>query len=218
MSTSSRNGRGLSVLVVEDDADTADALAILLKLHGHSVTIARTGTAGLAAARECQPNVILLDIGLPELDGWEVARRIRLMTWDKEPFLVAITGFGQDHDLRQSAEVGIDLHLTKPVEPDVLMRLFDPIYRLTCATMPAAERRSFSSADFGLATMTVEGRSVHWWEYSHRVSHRVIANLEVIHRVADHCDSVRRAMRMFEPTRMRALSGPCSQVVSVRGA
>ena len=114
------DARALRVLVVEDEADSARSLAMLLRLFGHQVEVAPDGASALEAARARPPDVVLLDIRLPGPDGWEVARRIRGWDAPTRPLLVAVTGYGSEEDLRRSEEAGIDLHLTKPAEPDQL--------------------------------------------------------------------------------------------------
>jgi DNA-binding response OmpR family regulator len=111
---------GLRILVVEDDADTANSMAMLLHLYAYDVQIARDGKTALRAVVENQPDVVLLDIGLPKLDGWQLAREIRGHSSKKRPFLIAISGFGRQSDHTRSEEAGIDLHLVKPVEPEML--------------------------------------------------------------------------------------------------
>jgi CheY-like chemotaxis protein len=115
--------RPLRLLIVDDNKDTADTLAMLLRLNGHEVSTAASGPAGLQAARSETPDVVLLDLGLPGIDGYEVARRIREKT-DK-PLLIAVTGYGQAEDRERSKEAGFEHHLVKPVDPlklqDLLM-------------------------------------------------------------------------------------------------
>jgi CheY-like chemotaxis protein len=127
----------LRVLVVEDHADSADSLAMLLGLSGHAVQVAYDGLAALAAARSWPPDVVLLDIGLPGMDGWQVAERLHEQLAPKKPLLIAFTGYGQDTDRRRSEEAGIDLHLLKPVEPDQLLQLLSRFQRLL--TQPAGQ-------------------------------------------------------------------------------
>lgn len=109
--------KGLHILIVEDNPDSAFSTALLLRLYGHEVRMVHDGRAALQVIGEDPPDVVLLDIGLPGLDGWEVARQIRRPPEQKKPFLIAITGYGQEEDRRRSAEAGIDLHLVKPVDP-----------------------------------------------------------------------------------------------------
>src|SRR5262249_35673184 len=115
--------RPLRVLVVDDNRDATESLAMLLELKGHTVYLAHDGPAGLDAARAHHPEVVLLDIGLPRMDGYEVARRLREDEQMKDVFLVAMTGYGQDADRRRSREAGFDCHLVKPVDLDDLQGL-----------------------------------------------------------------------------------------------
>lgn len=114
----------LDVLIIEDNADAADALAMLLSLVGHRPRITAEGQAGLDAARLRRPDVVLCDIRLPgALDGYDVARALRQDPGGADLFLVALTGYGQDVDRQRSRGAGFDLHLTKPVQPDELVRI-----------------------------------------------------------------------------------------------
>jgi PAS domain S-box-containing protein len=112
------------VLVVDDNKDAANALALLLEAEGHEVRTAADGVTGLALAREYGPEVVLLDISLPRLDGYEIARRMREDAQLRSATLIAITGYGQSHDRARAAAAGFDYHLTKPVEYTSLQRLF----------------------------------------------------------------------------------------------
>jgi PAS domain S-box-containing protein len=119
-----RSGAGSacpSVLVVDDNADAVEALKLLLESAGHRVFTAYDGEQALACAQAAQPDVVLLDIGLPRLNGFEVARRLRVMT--PRILLVAVSGYGQEQDRRQSREAGFDHHLVKPVDLDALLAL-----------------------------------------------------------------------------------------------
>ena len=107
------------VLVVEDNEDARETLKRMLELAGHHVRVAVDGTAALAAVRSAVPDVALIDIGLPQMDGYEVARRIRA-THEKRPLLVAVTGYGLPEDRNRSREAGFDLHLVKPVDTATL--------------------------------------------------------------------------------------------------
>ena len=111
------------VLIVDDNVDQAVSLAELLEIWGQQVRVAHDGAAGLEAARQFQPDLILLDIGLPGIDGYEVARRLRQDPETREMTLVALTGYGQDEDRSQAYAVGFDQHLVKPVAPDILREL-----------------------------------------------------------------------------------------------
>ncbi|WP_223275326.1 ATP-binding protein [Delftia tsuruhatensis] len=111
------------ILVVDDNADAADTLSMLLGLLGAEVEIARDGPGALAMHDAFRPDVVLLDIGLPGMDGLEVARRIRARQGRDQVLLIALTGWGQEDDLRRSREAGMDHHLVKPVSFDTLERL-----------------------------------------------------------------------------------------------
>ncbi len=115
------NGRALRLLVVDDNKDTAESLAMLLRLSGHQVTTANSGPDGLQATLSDTPDVVLLDLGLPGIDGYEVARRIREKT--SHPRLIAMTGYGQKEDRQRSKEAGFEYHLVKPVDPVKLQQL-----------------------------------------------------------------------------------------------
>src|SRR5690606_4810566 len=111
----------LHILIADDNRDAADSLAMLLRCDGHEVRIAADGEAALEAFRDCTPDAALLDIGMPRMDGFELARRIRAT--DARVLLVAITGWGQAGDRERSAAAGFDHHLTKPVDYDALASL-----------------------------------------------------------------------------------------------
>jgi CheY-like chemotaxis protein len=115
----------LRVLVVEDHADTAASMAVLLRIHGHEVEVAPDGPSALRIAEDRPPDVALLDIGLPGLNGWHVARRLRERAAGKKQLLIAVTGYGQEEDRRRSLEAGIHLHLLKPVDPEDLEKLLE---------------------------------------------------------------------------------------------
>jgi CheY-like chemotaxis protein len=115
--------RRLRVLVVEDGDDAREMLQALLTLHGHEVVTAATGAEALAAFETFDADVVLLDIGLPDMDGYEVARRLRASDPTHAVRLVALTGYGQSEDENRAYQAGCDLHITKPVEPQSLARL-----------------------------------------------------------------------------------------------
>jgi len=117
------SSRRLRILIVEDNLDAARTLGRLLTRYGHDVTMAHTGPAGVEAARKRHPEVVLCDLGLPEMDGFEVARTLRQDPETADARLIAVSGYGQDEDRRRSEEAGFDLHLTKPVDPADLQRL-----------------------------------------------------------------------------------------------
>jgi len=125
-STKSSPVLGQSILVVDDNQDSAESLAMLLRLVGHEVRTAHDGLAAVGAAEVFQPDVVLLDIGLPKLDGYEVARRIRAQRGD-EVVLVALTGWGQQEDRQRAKDAGFDHHVTKPIEFEALKTLLRSI-------------------------------------------------------------------------------------------
>jgi signal transduction histidine kinase len=111
------------ILVVDDNHDAAESLAALLELHGHEVQTVHDGQEAVEAAARLQPDVVLLDIGLPKLDGHQAARRIREQQGKRDMLLVAVTGWGQEEDRRLSKESGFSAHLVKPVTLDALTKL-----------------------------------------------------------------------------------------------
>ena len=115
-----RTAPSRDVLVVEDNDDARETLKRMLELAGHRVRVATDGAAAVQAAHSAMPDIALIDIGLPQMDGYEVARRIRADMQGKRPFLVAITGYGLPEDRNRSREAGFDVHLVKPVDAAVL--------------------------------------------------------------------------------------------------
>ena len=115
--------RPLRVLVVDDSEDTTELLGTLLEMAGHSIQVAHTGPSALEVAAAFRPDAIILDIGLPGLDGYQVAQRLREDPALRSVTLIAATGYGQEEDLRRSREVGFDQHLVKPIDPGELQRL-----------------------------------------------------------------------------------------------
>ena len=111
------------ILVVDDNRDAAETLAELLELAGHDLRTAHDGLEAVEMAAEFRPDLVLLDIGLPRRNGYEVARKIREQSWGQGMVLVALTGWGQEEDRRRSREAGFDHHMIKPVGPDALMKL-----------------------------------------------------------------------------------------------
>jgi PAS domain S-box-containing protein len=114
-----------SILVVDDNIDAAASMAMLLRLAGHAVTIAHEGNAALESASRQAPDVLLLDIGLPGMDGYEVARHLRARPEGRGVRIIALTGYGQEEDRRRSMEAGFDGHLVKPVMPVDLFSVID---------------------------------------------------------------------------------------------
>jgi CheY-like chemotaxis protein len=119
------------VLVVDDNVDAAVSLGMLLRLAGQDVRVAYDGPTALRMAVEFQPHLVLLDIGMPGMDGYEVCRRLRGEIGLAQATLAALTGWGQDEDRRRSHEAGFDRHIVKPVDPSVLQRLIDELPRAT---------------------------------------------------------------------------------------
>jgi signal transduction histidine kinase/ActR/RegA family two-component response regulator len=111
---------GRHILVVEDNPDARETLAMLLELAGHRVELAADGATGLEKALALQPEVALVDVGLPRMDGYEVARRIRASKGVRRPYLVALTGYGAPEDRERALGAGFDAHIVKPVDPDTL--------------------------------------------------------------------------------------------------
>jgi CheY-like chemotaxis protein len=111
---------GRRVLIADDNKDAADSLAVLLEIGGHEVRVAHGGHAALALAQAFRPEVALLDIGMPELSGYEVATALRKEPWGKAMQLIALTGWGQESDRLHSKAAGFDWHLTKPIDLDTL--------------------------------------------------------------------------------------------------
>jgi CheY-like chemotaxis protein len=117
------------VLVVDDNRDAADSLAMLLRIRGHDAHVVYDSLQAEAEFDAFRPEVVLLDLGMPDLSGHEVAQRLRRKPQGREPLIVAVTGWGQDEDRRRSREAGFDLHMTKPVDPDdLLMLLARPLH------------------------------------------------------------------------------------------
>jgi CheY-like chemotaxis protein len=111
------------ILIVDDSRDSADSLTMLLQLMGHEVGTAYDGEHAVEAARALQPEVVLLDIGMPKLNGYDACRRIREQPWGRGMFLIALTGWGQEEDRRRTEEAGFNHHIVKPVDPAMLMKL-----------------------------------------------------------------------------------------------
>ena len=108
------------VLVIDDDRDVADSLAMLLDLLGCDVRTAYSGAVGASLVSDFQPGIVFLDLGMPEMNGYETARRIRSEPAGQQAQLVALSGWGQDFDKKRTREAGFDRHLVKPADIDVL--------------------------------------------------------------------------------------------------
>lgn len=111
------------ILLIDDNVDAADSLGQILELMDHEVRTAYDGESGIEAARAFRPDIVLCDIGMPKMNGYDTARALRSEAWGKDTVLVALTGWSHEEDRRKSAEAGFDHHLVKPVEVDTLMAL-----------------------------------------------------------------------------------------------
>jgi CheY-like chemotaxis protein len=116
---------GRKILVVDDNVDAAESLAIVLRMKGHQVRTAHDGAAALALAEAEKPEIVLLDLGMPGMDGVTVARELRARQNGKPLRIIALTGWGQESDRERTREAGFDDHLVKPVAPELLLDLFD---------------------------------------------------------------------------------------------
>jgi CheY-like chemotaxis protein len=114
---------GRRVLIVDDDAEGREALRALLEVWGHQVEVAENGERGLELTLKARPDVVLLDLGMPDLDGYEVARRIRAAPGGDKPFIVALTGWGRVEDHRRARAAGFDTYILKPADVDHLQAL-----------------------------------------------------------------------------------------------
>jgi signal transduction histidine kinase len=111
------------ILIADDNADSAESMGMLLRLMGNDVRIASDGLEAVEQAASFQPDIVLMDIGMPRLDGYEAARRIRNQDWSRDPLLVAVTGWGPSDDSEEATAAGFDHHFTKPLDPAELRRL-----------------------------------------------------------------------------------------------
>jgi signal transduction histidine kinase/CheY-like chemotaxis protein len=116
------------ILIVEDNADARDTLQMLLELSGHRIDTAPDGPTGLEKALALQPEIALIDVGLPGMDGYEVARRIRASHGMRRPFLVALTGYGAPEDRERALEAGFDTHVVKPVDDHILTEILTRVH------------------------------------------------------------------------------------------
>jgi CheY-like chemotaxis protein len=122
------------VLVIDDNADAAESLAVLLGLQGHEAHTALNGEAGLALAAKMRPDMILLDLRMPRMSGYQVARAIRATDWGRQLVLVALSGYGQEDDFQATQAAGFDYHLVKPVDPKLLQAFLTSDRRATDRT------------------------------------------------------------------------------------
>jgi PAS domain S-box-containing protein len=138
------NAGGL-VLVVDDNVDAAASLGMLMEMSGHEVLSAHTGEDALVTAIERKPQVVLIDIGLPGISGYEVAKRLRGLDWARSALLIALTGWGQDNDKALAVQAGFDHHLTKPADVDEIDRLVSSYLRERGQARPASQSRALTS-------------------------------------------------------------------------
>ncbi len=115
--------RKFRLLIVDDINVIADSVAMVLKMEGHEVHTAYNGEEAILAAAKFQPEVVVLDIGMPKLNGYDTCRRIREQPWGKKMFIIALTGWSQEEDRRRTEEAGFNQHMVKPVDPEDLMKL-----------------------------------------------------------------------------------------------
>lgn len=134
-----RPARQLQILIVEDNEDSREALSSLLTFAGHVTRMAHDGPSALAMVSDWSPDVVLLDIGLPGMDGHDLARRLREQTHLGDVVLVALTGWGQASDRQRSAAAGIDHHLIKPIDPSALEKLLGTLARAASGNRPSAD-------------------------------------------------------------------------------
>jgi CheY-like chemotaxis protein len=121
-----RNARR-RLLVVDDNRDAAESMSMLLEMWGHEVVFAYDGPSALETAEKWQPEAVFLDIGLPGMDGYQVAEKLRELPQARDAVLIAITGYGQEDDRLRSRRAGIDHHLVKPVAPEALRSLIESL-------------------------------------------------------------------------------------------
>jgi CheY-like chemotaxis protein len=117
----------MKVLVVDDNPDAATSLSMLVELLGYEVRTAYDGAEALELAREFHPDVVLLDIGMPRMDGYEACRRLRAQAWGEHIAVVAVTGWGREDDRERTQRAGFSHHLVKPVAPDVIAKTLESL-------------------------------------------------------------------------------------------
>jgi CheY-like chemotaxis protein len=149
MTVENCNSGGLRILVVENDAEAADSMVILLLSFGHRVQVAYDGQSALQAAQSGPPDVVLLQLSLPDLNAWELAECLQGPFWEKRPFLIALADHDREEDRCRSRDAGIDLHLVKPVASDFLGRLLRRFWQIITPTdatgkLPPSQPRSSS--------------------------------------------------------------------------
>jgi CheY-like chemotaxis protein len=120
-------------MVVDDNPDAAESAGALLAMEGHDVRLAADGIEALEVAREFRPDVMVIDIGLPRLDGYELAGRLRELPETRDALLVALTGYGQPDAVQRSLDAGFDRHFVKPIDPNLLLRVVASVTRTRVA-------------------------------------------------------------------------------------
>jgi CheY-like chemotaxis protein len=128
--TPKQAAQGWRVLVVDDNVDAANMITVMLQHYGHQTETVYSAQSALEMAVEYRPDFVMLDIGLPGMDGYEVARRLRQISELKDTRLIAATGYGQDSDRQRSEEAGFDYHLVKPIDPEKLQAVLELLGRL----------------------------------------------------------------------------------------
>jgi DNA-binding response OmpR family regulator len=133
-----RNGVRLHILVVKGDSVKAESTATLLRSFGHQVQVVPDGQSALRAAQGRPPDVVLLELALPDLDAWEVAERLQELSLEKKPFFIGLADYDSEEDRLRSWQAGIDLHLVKPVAPYYLRRLLERFCRIIMPTVASS--------------------------------------------------------------------------------
>jgi CheY-like chemotaxis protein len=136
----------LQVLIVDDNRDVADSTALLLRAAGCNVDLAYDGEEALRSLRALRPDAVLLDIGLPKVDGYQVAKHVRAEGTARPPLLIALSGYGQDEHRLRSQEAGFDYHIVKPIDPAALTGLLASLRTVAKADVPPAPQGGASSA------------------------------------------------------------------------
>jgi CheY-like chemotaxis protein len=147
--TAPRVGNALDIVVVEDNDDIAEVLAEWLRELGHGVCVARTGKRAVELVQKNAPDVVICDLGLPDLDGMEVCRQVRRLPLEHQPVMVALTGWGREDDVRSTREAGFEHHLVKPVATDRLQSLLAKIGDTRPTDQPSVGARADDSRSPG---------------------------------------------------------------------
>ena len=144
----------MRILLADDNRDAVDSLALVLKMAGYDVHATHSGLEALEVGARVYPDICILDIGMPEISGYELASRIRGQSWGRTASLIALTGWGQQEDIERSHAAGFDHHLTKPVDPDQLERLLRDLASRAAAALqgnrPGTDRSTQTGYLLGL--------------------------------------------------------------------